>query len=71
VGTVSAALTFARIDLLEMYRLMGYSPAELAQLGPFVGSFGRFMFPLMAVNGLLWFGYLLFMKKYFRPVRKE
>jgi hypothetical protein len=68
-ATCSAALTFARVDLLEMYRLMGYSPEELAQLAPFVGSFGRVVLPLVAVNAVLWFGYLLYLKKYFRRGR--
>jgi hypothetical protein len=66
VGTVSATMTFARVDLVEMYRLMGYSAEELAQIQPFLGVFGRVLFPLIAANALLWLGYLLYLKRHFR-----
>jgi hypothetical protein len=66
VGTVSATITFARVDLVEMYRLMGYSAEELAQIQPFLGVFGRVLFPLIAANALLWLGYLLYLKRHFR-----
>jgi hypothetical protein len=71
MGAVSATLTLARADLLDMYRLMGYSAEELAQLQVFVNPFGRIVVPLTVVNGLLWFGYLLYMRKYFKPQRPE
>ena len=70
-GAVSATLTLARADLLEMYRLMGYSTEDLALLQPFLGRYARIFGPLMAVNGLLWFGYLLHMRKHFKRERSE
>ncbi len=66
VWTVSAILTFARVDPLEMYRMMGYSAQELAQLDQFGGVFGRGMLLLMTASAVPWFGYLLFVKRYFR-----
>jgi hypothetical protein len=71
VGAVSATLTLARTDLLEVYRLMGYSAEELAQLQAVVTPFGRAVVPLIVANGLVWFGYLLYMRKYFKPQRPE
>jgi hypothetical protein len=41
----------------------GCSLEELAQIRPFIGTFGRFLPPLMAANALLRLGYLLFVKK--------
>ena len=69
VGAVSSTLTLARADPLEMYRLMGYPAEELTQIQPFLDPFARILVPLMAVNGLLWCGYLLHMRKYYRRDR--
>lgn len=63
---VSSVLTFAQHDIMEMYHLMDYPQAQLDQLeklGLFKGHFMiwmtvSFMAPL--------FGYLLFVKTYFR-----
>jgi hypothetical protein len=67
VWTISAVLTFARVDLIEMYRMMGYSGQQLAQMEQFSGAFGgSTLLLLMIMSAVLWFGYLLFVKRYFR-----
>jgi hypothetical protein len=62
----SGLLTFARHDMLEMYRLMGYPEAQIEQIqrsGLFVKNQMTWM---MALSMLPFLGYLLFIKKYFR-----
>ncbi len=66
VWAISAVVTFARVDPLEMYRMMGYSAEELAQLEQFGGLFGHGMLLLVSVAAVPWLGYLLFVKRYFR-----
>lgn len=66
VGTVSGTLTLARTDVFEVYRLMGYTAEEVATLRPILGEFGGLLPVFSAVNALIWLGYLLYVKKYFR-----
>jgi MFS family permease len=63
---VSAVLTFARIDLMDMYRLMGYPEQQIEQLQRFTYFTGRNMLVLMSMSSLPFLGFLLYVKKYFR-----
>ena len=66
VTTVSGLITFWRVDLIEMYRLMDYPEEQIAQIQQFSFLTSRDMLLWMAVGSLLMFGYLLYVKKYFR-----
>jgi len=66
VGMLSTILSFARHDLLEMYRLMDFPQAQIDQIqksGMFEGSS---MAWLMIFFCMPFLGYLLFIKRYFR-----
>lgn len=62
---VSAVLTFSRVDLMDMYRLMGYpeQQIELMQRYNYLGS--RNMLVLMSIASLPFLGFLLYVKRYF------
>jgi len=63
---VSAIITFAQVDLIEMYRLMGY-PEEQIKLIQQSGMLGTpLMRLLMTVAWLPMLGFLLYVKKFFR-----
>lgn len=63
---VSAALTFARIDLIEMYRQMGFPPDQMAQIEKFSFVRDRSAMWWMSLSGVPFFGYLIWVKRYFR-----
>ena len=63
---VSALLTFARVDLMEMYRLAGYPEQQIKQIQQLNFFTGRNMALCMAFGALPCFGYLVWVKKYFR-----
>lgn len=63
---VSSAITFARIDLMEMYRQMGYSQQQLDQIQKYSFFSGKSMAVWMACGMAPWLGYLLWIKKFFR-----
>jgi len=63
---ISSLLTFARHDIIELYRLMDYPQAQIDQIQK-LGMFkGNFMIWMMVAFMLPILGYLLFIKKYFR-----
>ncbi len=63
---VSALLTYAHHDIIEMYQLMGYPQAQIDQIQK-VGLFtGNRMGWFTALCSLPFLGYLLFIKKYLR-----
>ena len=66
VFMVSALLTFARHDLMEMYRLMDYPEAQIEQMQKTGLLMGNRMSWLMAGSALPFLGYLLFIKKFLR-----
>jgi hypothetical protein len=63
---VSAVLTFSRVDLMDMYRLMGYPDQQIEQIQRFNFLTNRSMLVLMSVGSLPSLGYLLYIKRYFR-----
>jgi hypothetical protein len=64
VFMVSGLLTFARHDMLEMYRLMGYPEAQIEQMQKSGLLVGNRMMWLMSFFMLPFLGYLLFIRKY-------
>ncbi len=66
VAAVSAWITFTRIDLLEMYRVMGYADRQIEMMKQFSFFQGRSMVYLSVAGVLPMIGFLLFVKRYFR-----
>jgi MFS family permease len=64
--SISGYLTYSRHDLIELYRLMEYPAAQLAQLEKFTFLSGPGMAWLTAGMGLAMLGYMLFVRRYFR-----
>jgi hypothetical protein len=61
---VSALLTFARHDMLEMYRLMDYPEAQIEQIQKSGLLVGNRMMWLTSFSVLPFLGYLLFIRKF-------
>ncbi len=66
VFMVSSLVTFARHDLVEMYRLMNYPEAQIEQMQKTGLLVGNRMSWLMMFSALPFLGYLLYLKKFFR-----
>ena len=64
VFMTSTLLTFARHDMMEMYRLMGYPEAQIEQIQKSGLLTGNRMSWLMAFSTLPFLGYLLFIRKF-------
>jgi hypothetical protein len=66
VLSASAWITFQRVDLLEMYRLMGYPAAQIEQMQRF-NFFSGPTFAWWSLGAMLpVLGYLLWVKRFFR-----
>jgi len=63
---VSAALTFARVDLIEMYRQMGFPADQMAMMERLSFVRDRSMVWWMLLGAVPFFAYLILVKKYFR-----
>jgi hypothetical protein len=63
----SSFLTFARHDMIEMYRLMGYPKEQIEQMQKSGLLIGSCMMWLMGLTMLPFLGYLLFIRRYLRP----
>jgi len=68
VLALSAVLTFVRIDLMDMYRLMGYSQQQIDLLQKYNYFTSRNMLFFMSIGSLPFLGFLLYVKKYFRRI---
>ena len=66
VSIVSGLLTFARHDMMEMYSLMNYPPAQLEQIQQSGMLMGNGMIWLMSFSILPFLGYLLYIRKFLR-----
>jgi len=64
VCMASGLLTFARHDMMEMYRLMDYPQAQLEQIQKFGFLLGNRMAWLILLSMLPFLGYLLFIRKF-------
>ncbi len=66
VMTASAWVTFTRIDLLEMYRVMGYPEQQIEMMRQYSFIQGRSMVYFSLAGAIPILGFLLFVKRYFR-----
>jgi hypothetical protein len=66
VMVASSLLTFARHDMMEMYKLIGYPEAQIEQMQTTGLMVGNSMAWLMLLGLLPFLGYLLYIRKYFR-----
>ena len=64
--SVSAWITFSRIDLMELYRLMGYSERQIDNIKQFSFLQGNRMAYLSMAGVIPMLGFLLLVKRYFR-----
>ncbi len=63
---ISTIITFIHVDLFDFYRKMGLPERDLQMLKNFNHLNSEMMVVMMIISGLLYSGYLLFIKKYFR-----
>ena len=63
---VSAVLTYARHDIVEMYQLMGYPKTEIEQMQKTGLLTGNRMAWMIVFSMVPFLGYILFIKKYLR-----
>ena len=61
---LSTAVTFLRVDIMDLYRQMGYPEQQIKQMG-FISS--QTMSVWTITSFLLMLGYLFWIKKHFRP----
>ena len=66
VFTASSLLTFARHDMMEMYRLMGYPEAQIEQIQKSGFLIGNRMGWMTSLCMLPLLGYLLFIRRFLR-----
>jgi len=67
---ISNAITFSTIDIMEMYRAMGYSDEMLKQIQQFKISSRQILFCSFFGTALM-VGYFLFIYRYFRTPRQS
>jgi hypothetical protein len=67
VGTLNVAVTFSRVDLMEMYEKMHMPAAQLEMMrkSGMVEMMSRSMPWMGLVGGAVWLGYLLYVRRYF------
>jgi uncharacterized membrane protein len=68
---VSNVLTFAQVDLMEMYRQMGYPEAQIKQMQGYNFMDKNVMMAFSALGFLPALGYLLFIRRFFDPARLQ
>jgi hypothetical protein len=67
VRIVSMVLTFTRADMMQAYSKMGMSDAQLQMLNSSPMFRGHVLLWWGLISMLLFFGYLLWLKRYFKP----
>ena len=71
VRILSMILTFARADLMQAYSKMGMSDAQVQMLNSNPMFRGHILLWWSLISVLLFFGYLVWLKKYFKPPMAE
>jgi hypothetical protein len=66
VFTASAIITFSRVDLMEVYRLMGYPEHQLELMGQYSFMQGKAMVYFSVAAAIPMVVFLAFVKRYFR-----
>jgi hypothetical protein len=71
VRLLSMAITFGRADVMRAYAKLGWSDAQMQALSssPFFRSHVFLWWSL--VSSVLFFGYLLWVKRYFRIITRQ
>lgn len=64
--TASAIITFTRVDLMEMYRLMGYPEKQLEMMAQYPFMQGKSMVYFSVAGAIPMVAFLVFVKRYFR-----
>lgn len=64
--SISSILTFTQVDVMEMYRLMGYPPEQMALMEQYSFLTGQTMVWWSAGFMLLMIGYVIWVKRFFR-----
>jgi hypothetical protein len=67
--SISAAVTFLKVDLLEIYRQMGYPERQIEMIRNIGLYSGKNLGLCTAAFSLLFLGYLFWIKKYFNQPR--
>lgn len=67
VGMASALVTFMQIDLMEMYRAMGYPEKQIEMMKQYSFIQGHNMAYFSVAGAIPMLGFLLYVKRYFRP----
>jgi hypothetical protein len=62
---VSAMITFMRVDIKEMHRLMGYSQEQIAQMEQFGAFNSDMMVWLSGVFAVAFLAYMVWIKRFF------
>ena len=70
VFILSAVLTFGRVDLMDLYRLMGYPEQQIEQMQQYSFLTSRSMLFFVSISALPFLGFLLYVKRYFRPTAR-
>jgi hypothetical protein len=67
VGTLNMAITFSRVNLMEMYEKIGMPAAQLEMMRKtgVVESMSRWAPAMSVVSGVVCLGYLLYVRRYF------
>jgi len=67
INLLSAVLTFTKADMMQAYSKMGMSDAQLQMLNSNPMFRGHLLLWWSLISTLLFFGYLLWLKRYFKP----
>ena len=67
LGSVSGFITLSRIDLMDMYRLMGYGERQIEMMKQYTFMQGSGMAYLSVGSAVLMLAFLLFVRRYFLP----
>jgi len=71
LGLISATVTYARIDMMEIYRIMGYPEAQIEQIKQFGFLNGQRMLWLTLLSGLPVLCYVLYIRRFLRCSAQE
>jgi len=63
---ISGAITYAHRDIMDLYRLSGYSAQEIERLQQVGFLKSQMMAWITLLSALPWLGYLLYVRKFFR-----
>ena len=71
LGSASGFITLSRVNLMDMYRLMGYGERQIEMMKPYTFIQGQGMANLSLCGAVMMLAYLLFVRQYFRARNRE